>query len=55
MINIALVRLGSFYRIEICAMNVDVYNGTDLIDKVKVGVGEVVDEDGNEFVGGEDE
>ena len=32
-------------------LNVDVYNGTELIEKVKVGVGSEADVDGDKFIG----
>ena len=36
-------------------LNVDVYNGTDLVDKIKVSVGNSAEVDGDKFVGGLDE
>ena len=36
-------------------LNVDVYNGTSLVDRVKLGVDEEADLDGVKFVGGLDE
>jgi len=36
-------------------LNVDVYNGTELVESVKLGVNEEVDADGDKFVGGLDE
>jgi len=36
-------------------LNVDVYNGTSLIDKIKIGVGEEKEADGDKFLGGQDE
>ena len=35
-------------------LNVDVYNGTDLVDKIKVDVGEEKSFDGDKIVGGQD-
>ena len=35
------------------ALNVDIYNGTKLVEKKKLGVGESVDADGSKFVGGQ--
>jgi hypothetical protein len=36
-------------------LNVDVYNGMELVDKVKVGVGDDAEVSGDKFVGGQDE
>jgi hypothetical protein len=36
-------------------LNVDVYNGTELVDKVRVSVDEEADVSGDKFVGGSDE
>ena len=36
-------------------LNVDVYNGSELVDKIKIGTGEEIDSSGDKFVGGEDE
>ena len=36
-------------------LNVDVYNGTELVDNVKLGVNEEADVDGTKVVGGYDE
>lgn len=36
-------------------LNVDVYNGTELVESMKVGVGSEANVDGDKFVGGQDE
>ena len=36
-------------------LNVDVYNGTDLVEKVKVGVSDDIAVEGDKFIGGQDE
>jgi len=36
-------------------LNVDVYNGTELVDKIKVDVGEENSANGDKFVGGMDD
>ena len=36
-------------------LNVDVYDGMELVDKLKIGVGDSADADGDKFVGGQDE
>jgi len=36
-------------------LNVDVYNGTDLVDKIRVGISDSVSVYGNKFVGSQDE
>ncbi|MFH1521789.1 MAG: hypothetical protein ABIF18_02410 [archaeon] len=36
-------------------LNVDVYNGTKLVDKVKLGVGDFSDAEGTEYIGGMDD
>ena len=36
-------------------LNVDVYNGTELVDQIKLGVDDEVEAEGTDFVGGQDD
>lgn len=57
-INLVLTADGEGYSVINAGnvgLNVDVYNGTELINSMKVGVGGEVDIEGDKFVGGQDE
>lgn len=57
-INLMLESDGEGYSVRNVGnvrLNVDVYNGTELVDKVKVGVSDSVAVEGDKFIGGQDE
>lgn len=54
-VNLELKKMGENYGVINAGnvrLNVDVYNGTELVDKINLDVGNLTKSDGNKFVGG---